>query len=250
MDIANEIYPGGFHRLMRRHDRKSRPYTGSAELLEKIGTNLDDLQARVVPAQNPEDRPKIKQHIETKWFEIRGEFEGRSELEATHALCIAILRRENPPAQARDLFLQIWRERGRYFADTLDTRWLISSATTFGDHGETEAQRRGGQGLSMLFDLIKLHDSERRLSGRPGHFAFPRLKRRNSDHPLAFDMTPYSLQTGDLDMNMLARLWHCVEEDPVFRPLGAQMLRMVMTDNRSIFARLRHYKRKSDVDKI
>ena len=243
MDIANEIYPGGFHALMRRPEKKSLPYKDSAAFLATIDTNLGFLETSVVAPVSPDDRPTQKQHIETKWFDIRDEFFGRSELEAVHALCIAILRRDNPPQLARDLFFRIWREHGDTFVNKLETRWLISTATTFGDHGETEAQRRGGQGLSMLFDLIKLHDSERMLSGRPGHFAFPRLKRRKSDHPLAFDMTAYSLRTGDLDMNMLARLWQCAEGDPVLRPLGTRMLRMVMTDNRSIFARLRHYKR-------
>ena len=244
MDIAEEIYPGGFHTLMRRLEKKRRPYEGSAALLQSLPSDLAALEAATIAPPPPENAPGAKQHIETKWFKIRRDFAGLSELAAVHALCIAILRRDDPPQLARDLFLRIWQERGASFVNCLDTRWLISTASTFGDHGETEAQRRGGQGLSMLFDLIKLHDSERRLSGRPGNFAFPNLKRRKSDHPLAFDMTAYSLRSGDLDMNMLARLWQCVEEDPVFRPLGARMLRMVMTDDRSIFARLRHYKRK------
>ena len=43
---------------------------------------------------------------------------------------------------------------------------------------------------------------------------------------------------ADLDRNMLARLWQLAESDPVFRPPGFRMLRMVMTDKRTVFARI------------
>ncbi len=94
----------------------------------------------------------------------------------------------------------------------------------------------------MLFDLIKLHDSERRQSGRKNSSGFPRRRGGPRPDDLAFGMDAYSLDRGDLDKNMLARLWRYTENDTVLQPLGVQMLRLVMSDPRSIFGRIQRYK--------
>jgi hypothetical protein len=57
-------------------------------------------------------------------------------------------------------------------------------------------------------------------------------------------MVPYSFQNGDLDRNMLARLWALSEKDEVIAPLARSMLFAVMTDQRSIFARAQRLKPK------
>jgi hypothetical protein len=41
---------------------------------------------------------------------------------------------------------------------------------------------------------------------------------------------------------MLARLWQLAERDATIRPLGMRMLRIVMQDRRSIFARIQAQK--------
>ena len=41
---------------------------------------------------------------------------------------------------------------------------------------------------------------------------------------------------------MLARLWRLAERDDTLQPLGFRMLRMVMTDKRSVFARVQRYR--------
>ncbi|MEK0163018.1 hypothetical protein VWX35_14930 [Phaeobacter sp. A36a-5a] len=243
MDIDNETYPGGFYSLLRQLEKKETPFIDPASALPPVDVDLSSLLAPLPEAalQSPEDDLPSR-HIARKWEALRAEFAGQPELWARHALCIAILRRRDPPEQARSLFLRIWREQGAMLAAELPTRWLISAAATFADHGDTMEQRLGGQGLQMLFHMIALHDSERRLSGRPTDSGFPRVKGKKLDD-IGFGMKPYHLPHGDLDRHMLARLWRQVEDDAVLRPLGVRMLRMVMDDPRSIFGRIQRYKK-------
>lgn len=248
MDLDQDIYPGGFYSLMKSLERKEAAFDDPMSVLPAPDCDLHHIAARILPPQ-PQDIPEGDRYSPArKWVEMRNDFPDQSELLALHGLTIAILRRRDPPETARLLFLRMWAEHGTMLARTLPTRWLISAATGFGDHGDTIEQRLGGQGLSMLFDLIKLHDSERRLSGRANDRPFPRVKGRPQAPSLAFDMAAYSLPRGDLDRFMLARLWRFAEQDAVLRPLGFRMLRLVMHDKRSIFGRIQRYKKRDTDD--
>jgi hypothetical protein len=55
-------------------------------------------------------------------------------------------------------------------------------------------------------------------------------------------MEGYSLISGDLDRNMLARLWRLAEGDGALRPLGLHLLGLVVSDPNTVFARVRHYR--------
>lgn len=240
-----EIHPGGFYKLLRELDRRQQPFQDVTLVLPPADVDLNGLYLDRVPptAKQVEDCPKYS--AEAKWVELQSEFEGQSALYLVHAMMIAILRRKNPPRVALDLFLRIWAEKGAELAAELSTRWLISSATTFADCGQNSDQRALGMGLSTLFDLIKLHDSERRITGQPGNTPFRRKKDvRRATMPMR--MKPYSLRTGDLDRVMLARLWQLCERDPTIKPLGMRMLWMVMTDRRTIFGRVEKFKQRGD----
>lgn len=243
MDLDETIYPGSFYSLMRFMERREVPYDNVQAVLPSPDADLQALGLQTVAAPDIPDDSFERQDAARKFQALLVEFDGQPQLWAVHAMCIAVLRRRDPPDVAKTLFFRMWRECGFELADHLPVRWLISAATTFADHGETPEQRSGGMGLSVLFDLIKLHDSERRVSGRRNDKAFPRVKALPMRHSLAFDMQGYSLAGGDLDKIMLARLWRLCEADPVLRPLGQRMLRMVMTDRRSVFARVQRYKR-------
>lgn len=79
----------------------------------------------------------------------------------------------------------------------LPIRWQIAAATTFADHGANAGQKALGMGLSLLFDSIKLHESERRLSGTAGRHAF-KTETDKTDHRLPFEMNGYSFTGGIL----------------------------------------------------
>ena len=242
MSDAPELYEGGFGALMRMLEKRQRRFDGIEDVLPAVDCDLGALlkQPTAPPPVPYEQIPRYT--AGRKWVQLQAEFEGQPALLHLHAMLIAISRRDDPPAEAVDLFLRIWDEQGKAMADLLSVRWLISAATTFSDIGRTGDQRACGMALSILFDSIKLHDSERRLSGQPGRRPFRRMKARKR-FPVAFGMPAYSFKGGDLDQIMLARIWQLCERDGTIRPLGMAMLRLVMHDPRSIFGRVQELKK-------
>ncbi|MEL6959296.1 MAG: hypothetical protein AAGL89_10135 [Pseudomonadota bacterium] len=242
MDIADEIYPGGFFALLKRFETKRTPFRSAQDVLLSPDDPLAPLKTmRPPPHPSQMDKPFGHRSLEECVNALLHEFESSNVLHFYHAFCIANLRRDGCPDEARALFFRIWREEGRWLSETLSVRWLISAATTFADHGQTGDQRALGMGLSVLFDLIKLHDTERSMSGQPNDAPFPKIAM--TDRPaLAFDLHPYSLKNGDLDRNMLSRLWALAENEPLMFPLARRMLGLVMTDKRTIFARVQRLK--------
>lgn len=239
----DEIYPGGFYKLMRTLERRQRPFNGVETVLPPHDVDLGQMLEQTVPPVHPDQNLQHldEHHINHKKLELQKEFTSQPELLFLHALAIAILRRDAPAPEARALFLRIWKEHGTRLAPQLSVRWLISTATTFADHGATSDQRALGMGLSLLFDLIKLHDSERQAAGFAGDIPHDFVER--AERPgLAFDMMPYSFYKGDLDRVMLARLWQLGERDKTIFPLAVRMLRLVMYDRRSVFARIASHK--------
>jgi len=241
IDPGDVIYPGGFARLMRFLERRQRPFVDAATVVPPADVDLAALHAQIVPPPQGciDDLPRFS--VERKWLELQQEFEGGSELFRLHAMLIAISRRNDPPPGALPLFFRIWDEQGPVMARELPVRWLISTATTFADCGQNADQRALGMGLSTLFDLVKLHDSERRRAGLSGDAVQPAAPGAERP-PLGFDMNPYSFARGDVDRVMIARLWQLAERDRTIRPLAMRMLGIVMTDRHSIFARAQSLK--------
>lgn len=247
--MDDTIYVNGFARILTLYERRQKPFIDPLAALPPGDVDLDALAQEVIVGSHFTTTPADRYAALTKYQSLLEEFRGQSELYAVHAMCISILRRDAPPPEAVALFHRIWREQGAKLARDLPVRWLISAAATFADHGDNADLRAGGMGLYMLFDLIKLHDSERRVSARRNDRPF----KANADRPfrddLAFGMEAYSLSRGDLDRTMLARLWQISEREPTLKPLGIRMLRLVMTDRRSIFSRVQTYKKRRNAGK-
>lgn len=241
MDLSDTVYRGGFYSILRGFEKSQRPYQQPLNYLPDVECDLTEMIEQRVPQLEVEPDTLKKATIERKHLEFQKEFQGSSHLLYVHAMLIANLRRNSPPPEALELFLRIWREQGAWLAEHLPIRWRISAATTFADCGRTMEQRALGMGLSVLFDSIKLHDTERRLTGRGGDQPFD-VDAKVERPGIAFDMQPYALTHGDLDRNMLARLWALAERDEVIFPLAKSMLFEVMTDQRSIFARMQKIK--------
>ncbi len=246
IELDSQLHKGGFYSIVKRFERNQHSFRNTACILPPADVDLNELWN--ITVQSP-DAPEVAD-IDEWQFDVRRKHQqlqhslvGENELFLLHAMLISILRRNDPPQEAADLFFRVWKEQGKALARALPTRWLISAATTFADCGQTMEQRSAGMGLYMLFDLVKLHDSERRVTGQKGDRPF-RQTPGTTRQPLAFDMRPYSLARGDLDRNMLARLWKLCESDDTLGALGTHMLQMVMSDQRSIFARVQHYRSK------
>lgn len=235
------IIPGGLDAVAGYVSSRETPYTHVGAIIPAGKLDLQPLKTTILPEADPDLKRRNTDDARKKYAYICSTLPGLPELLAVHALAIAVLRRRDCPPRMSKLFLRMWREEGAFLAAHLPARWLISAATTFADIGQTPEQRQAGQCFALAFDLIKLHDSERRLTGRPNSLPFP-LNPSDDRYPLAFDLDAYSLSDGDLEFAILVRLHRMAEGDPVFRPLGRRMLELLMTDNRTVFARIQKFK--------
>ncbi len=192
-----------------------------------LSTRIPDA---ILPLDGPQTLHAKKLHL------MRVELAGRPELAAVNAILIAHLRKQRFPAHAPALFRRLWTEAGAALMPELPGRWLISSAITFGDHGETEAQRRVGLSINMLFSLMKLYEFERLHSGHDAATPFPTRRIRNRRLPL--DMPHFNLGDGGLDINLLAQVWNEARKEPVVGPLACYLLHKLNRDEGGLFRRI------------
>ena len=192
------------------------------------------LATRIPPTIPPLEGPQTL-HAK-KLHQMRVELAGQPELAAVNAILIAHLRKQRQPAHAPALFRRIWAEAGPALMPDLPGRWLISSVITFGDHGETEAQRRVGLSINLLFSLMKLYEFERFHSGVDPATPFPIRRVRHRRLPL--DMTHFNLGSGGLDINLLAPIWAEARPVPVVGPMACHLLQRLNADPGNLFRRI------------
>lgn len=160
---------------------------------------------------------------------------GQPRLHLVHAQCVTLLRRRDPPGGTAALFCALWAGHGAALVKGLSTRWLISAATTFADHGRSPAQRQAGEGLSTLFAMLKLTETERLYSGTAPDTPF-RPGRVRAD--LAMQMQPYAINGGDLDRVLITRIWRAGSADAATVHLTQRLLGDLVEDRACVFARL------------
>ncbi|MGR3467257.1 MAG: hypothetical protein ACU0CI_05205 [Shimia sp.] len=213
-----------------------------ADILPPADCDFAPLKAQMTERNAPLKNPMS---AITKRAELSEEFEGRPELLTLHGLLIALLRHDNPPPKAALLFQRLWAEEGAWLIDALDLRWKVSAVATFRDHGTTEAQRKVGLALAVFFNLMKLYETERMFSDKaPGE---PWPLRNRQTVPMAMEMFPFAIRTGDLDRNLILYLWEeCDAADPVIRPLALHLMEGFNADHRNIFRRFKRLRARID----
>lgn len=240
-DTSDPSYPGGFDAILTQMEGRRDPFTYEGdEALPPLDVDFGPLKSASVDRHAPSVDGSRSTYAR-KLRELSEEFDGLPELMLLHGLLIAHLRRRAAPDHTAALFLRLWAEESEWLLTRLDPRWLVSAITTFGDHGATEVQRRVGQSLSVMFGLMKLYETERLYSGTTPDQAHPWAKQPKA--PLAFQMDAYALGSGGLDVNMLGRLWQDAQTDPVLAPLAQHLLGLMITDERTVFRRLRLMRR-------
>ncbi|MBR9842241.1 MAG: hypothetical protein GYB25_03715 [Rhodobacteraceae bacterium] len=235
-------YPNGFADLANEVASRRAPYPEMEDVLRLVSApGLAALCETLIRAPAPDETDIPHKPASAKYLELCREFDGQPEILALHALTIAASRRADPPEIARTLFLEIWRDHGRFLLDHLDRRWQLSALQTFRDFGETEIQRRSASDLTVFFALTKLYETERLFSGTKARKPFSIEDRARGGLPM--ELVGYSLRAGDLDRNLLGMLWQDAEEDPVLRPLACRLLTDLNRDRSSLFRRLRLMRR-------
>lgn len=243
-----ETYPGAPESLVEIwKQRRRRLKLAARDWFPPADLDLEALLATRIPDGIPPLEGPQTLHAK-KLHQMRVELAGRPELAAVNAILIAHLRKQRFPAHAPALFRRIWAEAGPRLMPDLPGRWLISSAITFGDHGETEAQRRVGLSINVLFSLMKLYEFERLHSGLPAETPFPPRRIRHRRLPL--DMPHFNLASGGLDINLLAQIWGEARAVPVVGPLACHLLQRLNEDPGSLFRRIGMMRAGKQMDRI
>ena len=231
------------HWMQRRKRMELLP----RESLPPLDVDLEPLLAARIPANEPPLTGKQSLHGR-KLHGMRVELAGKPELAALNAILIAHLRKRRYPAHAPALFRRIWTEAGAALMPELPGRWLISSAITFGDHGETEAQRRIGLAMNVLFSLMKLYEFERIQSGADPAVAYPPRSAKGKRLPLG--MPNFALVGGGLDINLLAQIWNEARQEPVAGALACHLLQRLNEDPGNIFRRIALMRTEAEIDRM
>ncbi len=230
-------YPGAPETVIARWMTRRIPVRyGRGESLPPADFDLVPLVTEIVPPDEPRPVGRLSPY-RRKFWQLQREFAGLSELALLNADLIVNLRREAWPEHAPALFVRLWREQGAALIQTLPGRWLISSVITFGDFGETEAQRRIGLALNVLFSTMKLYETERTFSGFPPTAVFRRT--RMCSHKLPLGMSPFGFHRGGLDFNLLAPIWKDALAEPTVGPLACHLLDRLNADPGNVFRRIR-----------
>lgn len=208
---------------------------GRRDIFPPADMDLAAAAERFLPDPALPRPPRARGHA-IKVHMIATDLAGQSELAALNALMIAHLRKERCPEAAKILFFRIWTEQADRMLADLPTRWLISSAITFADHGRTEGERCLGQSLNVLFSMMKLYEFERLHSGLAADRAVvPKVRLPG---PMPMGMGAFSITSGGLDVNLLAPIWAAAEREPVLGPLALHLLDRLNADEGGIFRRL------------
>jgi len=147
--------------------------------------------------------------------ELRSEFTGRSELLALHAGLVVALRRRLAPDHFLPLYLRLWREEGALLRCELSLRWLVSACDTLADHGESAVQRAVALNGTVLANLAKLAETERRLTE-------PRPPGGRVGADLFDGMTVFR-RGGDMIGNLFRRIEAIAALDDVAGPILAEV---------------------------
>ncbi|SHJ66889.1 hypothetical protein SAMN05444000_11199 [Shimia gijangensis] len=240
MSSDEHTYEAGLQGLRERYNSRREPFVFYKEGLPSVDVDLDVLARKTVPETATswqKGEPVKGSSWATKRRAIAAEFVGNSQLAYLNAMLISNLRKTGAPAQAAPLFLRLWEEQHVHLIAKLDLRWQVSSIMTFADHGKNDVQRQVGQALRMLFGVMKMYEFERRFSGLSPEVPFDLQGRSRASLPM--QMEPFALQTGGLDINILAPVWDLALTDPGIAPLANNLMEELNRDPRTVFRRIK-----------
>lgn len=233
--LTDLTYDMGWDALIARYEARRAPV--SFDPHEALAPLTVDLAALLqTPVLPPAPLPARPSDFRRKSHTLETEFVGAPQLFVLHALVISCLRKRAWPDHAPALFRRIWTEQSAALCETLPTRWLISAAITFADHGATSSERSLGESLKVLFSLLKLTEFERLFSGQAPDQHFRIGAKLKVDLPMGLE--PFSLRSGGLDINLLAPMVIAARAEPVLGPIAMALLDRLNEDPGTIFRRL------------
>ncbi len=230
---------------LRLQDEAERPFVTFGREVPDAAVDLDRAESALVAALGGPVETGSFDDFSVKARNLARAFDGQPKIALLNAKLMVLLRRRDPPPHAIELFHRLWRQKHDVLASLLSPRWLISTAHTLSDHGETEVQRRMGGEITVLFGMVKLHETERLFSAKRPHELFP--PGRHTDR-IALDLDSFALSGGDLDRVLITRIWRRADEDPVARAVAHPLLSALLDEERAIFHRLRRMQKRRRAD--
>ncbi len=177
----------------------------------------------------------LERHLDN----LRREFTGESELLWYHAKLIVLLRREFRIKETFVEFNRLWNAEESFLCQGLNVRWLISAADTFVDHHPDPQVRAVGLMVSLIGNVIKLHESERWLNDiRSSKPDIKRMEQASKNLvPLFGGTSCFTVGTDDTLRNLYWRLERFLDVRPTGSILQSVWDHFQLED--TVFARMR-----------
>ena len=194
------------------------------------------LRNQLVPGRDPSPILGRIHNIDQHLLQLESEFAGSTQLELLHARTVVLLRRKIRLCHNRSRFRRLWFWHGRFLAQRLNSRWLVSAADTFIDHPRDAAEQATALAAVLLTNTVKLYESEIRLREISVSESLP--VSHGTPEPLFDGLTTYLNGRGDLLRNLDRRMLRVnCRNRPANLILGELMKRL--KGNNTIFSRLR-----------
>jgi hypothetical protein len=143
---------------------------------------------------------------------------------------IIYLRRRIDPNEHLARFRSLLCDGGEDLLGSFSTRWLVSIADTFADHG-SDSERANAMMVVILANVTKLAETERLILKDITVDFQQQEKYVTPGAPLWDGMTSYALKQGDMPGNMWTRVRALMSETPTLSFIFETILsRMVAND--------------------
>ena len=142
---------------------------------------------------------------------------------------IIYLRRRIDSAEHMERFRTLLRDGGEHLLRPLSSRWLVSVADTFADHG-VNPERGNAMMIVILANMTRLAETERRCL-RDASVDPVRQEACVLPGPLWDGLVGYAIKHGDMPINMWTRIRAILAETPTLAFIFETVLeRLVAND--------------------
>ncbi|MGB0846342.1 MAG: hypothetical protein ACPGSM_06440 [Thiolinea sp.] len=233
-------------RLLSFNQHRKRFGAGKA-VNNQLNKELQQLKNTMIPGNEPDYTHGAEKDITQHLKNLRAEFAGNSELLHYHASLIVMIRREYKAQENFRRFTTLWEQEQSYLLKHLNTRWLISAADTFADYAREPLVRALALNSAILFNTVKMQESERFLQQAENLQDDPeRHARLTSGRVNLMDGTSaFAVGTDDTLRNMRWRIDDIAKLHPVGSLLTEIFQRLQSEDTVYQRFRERHTRRKT-----
>lgn len=213
--------------------RKPGPTPSAA--LPVPGVDLVPFTRDIIPGTPAPTWSGRARNLMTHFRALEPEFATRPRIGHLLACVIVVLRRIPDQPDARALFHRITRDHGTVTAQAINLRWLAAVCDTMMDIGKTPEDRALAMTGSVITNLVKLVETERRMF--TPHTPWPPKASLRQGGPLFDGMISYWVGKGDMIDNLLQRIEKITTTDSPAAPFVTEILNRLF-ENDTTLARI------------